>query len=290
MLRVGYISDLHLEHLKPHPYFFLDEHPDVGGDVLIVAGDLTGAPFMQTRRTDPSARSIKKLVERVQEKIFSKYNVVLYVMGNHEHYGSIFGRTKEWLRQHFDGTNVVLLDNEIWKHQDGTLFVGATLWSDFMKASPISMEACQAGMNDFNLIYRKDPHDLTYVERRQFKGGRDPAAVTASFILDEHLFSKKYIREVVKNYPDRDIVVLTHHGPTYKSINREHMGNGIDGAYVSDLSEIILDNPQIRFWVHGHTHQSEDYEVGSCRVLANQVGYKDERSFLEFEGIKHFEV
>lgn len=290
MLRVGYFSDAHLEHLTPHPYFFRDEHPDIGGDVLIVAGDLTGAPFMQTRRTDPTARSIKKMVERMQRKIFSKYNVVLYVMGNHEHYGAVFSKTKEFLREYFDGTNVIILDNDHWVHQDGTIFLGCTLWSDFMKASPISMEACQNGMNDFNLIYRKDPYDVTYVERKQYHNGRNPAAVTASFILDEHLFSKKYIGEVVKNYPDRNIVVLTHHGPTYKSLNQDHIGNGIDGAYASDLSDLIMDNPQIKFWVHGHTHQSEDYMVGECRVLANQIGYKGERSFFEFEGIKHFEI
>ena len=36
---------------------------------------------------------------------------------------------------------------------------------------------------------------------------------------------------------------------------------------------MILDNPQIKYWSHGHTHESMDYMIGDCRVVCNPKGY-----------------
>jgi len=47
----------------------------------------------------------------------------------------------------------------------------------------------------------------------------------------------------------------------------------VNGAYSSDLSEFILDRPQIKVWTHGHTHDTFDYMVGTTRVLCNPRGY-----------------
>jgi hypothetical protein len=55
--------------------------------------------------------------------------------------------------------------------------------------------------------------------------------------------------------------------PTYK--DDHHM----NGAYYSDLSELILDNPQIKTWVHGHMHNQSDYMIGDTRVVTNPRGY-----------------
>ncbi|NBT05096.1 MAG: metallophosphoesterase, partial [Proteobacteria bacterium] len=51
--------------------------------------------------------------------------------------------------------------------------------------------------------------------------------------------------------------------------------NGIaNGAYVSDLDQLILDHPAIKVWSHGHTHTSFDYMIGDhCRVVCNPRGY-----------------
>jgi len=49
----------------------------------------------------------------------------------------------------------------------------------------------------------------------------------------------------------------------------------VNGAYSSDLTEFILDRPQIKLWTHGHTHHVFDYMVGSTRIFCNPRGYKD---------------
>jgi hypothetical protein len=47
----------------------------------------------------------------------------------------------------------------------------------------------------------------------------------------------------------------------------------MNGGYASDVSEDILDNENIKYWVHGHIHDPVDYEVGNCRVMSNPKGY-----------------
>ena len=51
----------------------------------------------------------------------------------------------------------------------------------------------------------------------------------------------------------------------------------MNGAYASDLSDFILDQENIKYWVHGHMHDPFDYEIGQCRVVCNPRGYSNER-------------
>lgn len=285
-MKVGHFSDAHFEFRAPHPKLFKG-NPE--GDVLIVAGDLWTAPFAVKGRNDADARSVLKAIKKLQQNVFSKFTSVLYVMGNHEHYRFKFDCTVPVIKEFFEGTNVKVLDNDFVKIHD-VVFIGCTLWSDFMKASPIAMETCRGGMNDFKIIATGDPakwppkawHNWEYAPRDQI--------FAPSNALDEHLMSKRYIEFVAKQHRDDKVVVVSHHGPTYKSLSKKHVGNGLDGAYCSDMSDFILGNHNIRHWVHGHTHMSVDYMVGDCRILANQVGYFGEHCYSDFDGIQFFEV
>jgi hypothetical protein len=47
----------------------------------------------------------------------------------------------------------------------------------------------------------------------------------------------------------------------------------MNGGYRSELSEFILDHPQIKLWTHGHMHDPFDYMIGTTRVVCNPRGY-----------------
>ena len=47
----------------------------------------------------------------------------------------------------------------------------------------------------------------------------------------------------------------------------------MNGGYASNLSEFILNHPEIVLWIHGHMHLPSDYLVGTTRVVANPRGY-----------------
>ena len=64
----------------------------------------------------------------------------------------------------------------------------------------------------------------------------------------------------------------------------------MNGAYSSDLSEFILDHPEIRLWTHGHTHHTFDYTIGECRVVCNPRGYKGYEERAEEFNPQEFEI
>ena len=70
-------------------------------------------------------------------------------------------------------------------------------------------------------------------------------------------------------------VVVTHHLPHAKSIPPRFKGDLLNAAYASDLSGVI-EQGRPALWVHGHTHDSCDYDLGSTRVVCNPRGYDDE--------------
>lgn len=271
-LKVGYVSDLHLEFQKA-PNFSKEE----GGDVLILAGDIITAAVLDPKRTDKDAVRSVAAMKKLKTELLDKYTYVYYVMGNHEHYRFTFEETLPALYDRFNDLgikNVIIFDDDTWTMQ-GVQFMGSSLWSDFMKEDPNSMLAAWEGMNDYRIIASKENY----------------GTITPEFILNKHKGHRDYIKDELKKYPNDKTVVITHHGPTMKSLNKKHSGNMLDGAYCSDLSNIMLDNPQIKYWVHGHTHDHLDYMVGECNVLANQRGYESyDDSFDQFTGIKHFEI
>jgi hypothetical protein len=95
--------------------------------------------------------------------------------------------------------------------------------------------------------------------------------------VTEHIKTKQlfqfYLEENrrKKNLP---VVVCTHHSPSKASTHPRYADDTImNGAYSSDISEFILDNPEIKAWTHGHTHDTFDYMIGECRIICNPRGY-----------------
>lgn len=279
-MKIDFVSDLHLEFLD-----FPDFSREPGGDILLLAGDITTAAMFRPNRTDADARSHSKYMKSFKKDLLDKYAAVFYVMGNHEHYNSIFKHTKAQLEDGFrrhDIKNLKILDNDV-VMVDDIKIIGCTLWSSYFGGNPISMQDCELGMMDYRLIGSMDVDDMNYYNRH------DSRTVTAEFLLNEHRNSVQFIRNMLNS--NTPTLILTHHAPTLVSLNKEHAGNGLDGAYASDLSDLILGYPQIRYWVHGHTHTNVHYSVGDYSyVVSNQRGYIREKSHRMFNGVKSIEI
>lgn len=249
-MQVHVASDIHLE---------FDRIPTLaGGDLLILAGDtLVLADVTRKSGCWHAARSF--FANEV-----SKYQRVLVLMGNHEHYHGVIDRSPDIYRSFLADVapHARLLDNEC-EVIDGVAFVGSTLWAPCQSEdSPFSELAIAKRMNDFRMIATSDgssKRKFTTADARK----RHEAAV--AFIQQE---TAKHNR----------CVVLTHHAPSMKS-NTKYQASGyasgddLTPAYCADLEFIMLDNPHISHWVHGHTHHNVDYTVGKTRVVSNQHGY-----------------
>ena len=81
------------------------------------------------------------------------------------------------------------------------------------------------------------------------------------------------VRWMYKRFPDKKIVVVTHHAPSTKSVSDIYLTDKTTPAFANNLEQFILDYPNIKLWCHGHIHSASDYRIGNCRIICNPRGY-----------------
>lgn len=85
-----------------------------------------------------------------------------------------------------------------------------------------------------------------------------------------HRVSVAWLEEqLIGGDPSRSIVV-THHAPHPASIPAGYAGDPLTPAYASNLEHLM---GHAILWVHGHTHDSFDYDVKGTRVVCKPRGY-----------------
>ena len=188
---------------------------------------------------------------------------MIYVAGNHEFYNGKFFASIDHLREECAKyPNIYFLENDV-KVINDIVFMGATLWTDCNKHDPFTLHALGDMMNDFKII------------RHDYAGYR---SLKPADIADRHRKTLQYFKTVMDGYPqEQKFVVVGHHTPSHMSCHPMYAHDYImNGGYHSDLSDFILDHPQIKLWTHGHTHHPFDYVLGSTRVVCNPRGYEND--------------
>lgn len=64
----------------------------------------------------------------------------------------------------------------------------------------------------------------------------------------------------------------THHAPSPRSLPHNYGQGILSAAYASNL-DLLVANPQVKLWIHGHIHAQHDYYIGNTRVVCNPRGY-----------------
>ena len=182
---------------------------------------------------------------------------VIYVLGNHEFYRHSFPNLIGELRRETNGSNIHLLENSA-VEIGGVSFLGCTLWSDYRVNGDevIAKAIAHKGISDYELIAK----------------GSSRYLLTPEDTAIAHAMSLKWLKREVASRDPSKTVIVTHHAPSRKSIPPWHVGSLLNGAFVSDLEEFIVE-AAVPLWIHGHTHYCTDYKVDRTRVLSNQRGY-----------------
>jgi len=175
-----------------------------------------------------------------------KFPHVVYVPGNHDYWGAPGYRTvkaaiEAAVKKH---PNIHwLFDSAV--EIDGQRFIGNTMW--------------------FPLTDNTHMHEHQWSDFKRIKRGRQ-------WIYKANKTTQRYLNDEVR----KGDVVVTHHLPCDLSIaDRFRTGPNAwqNGFYFCDMSDLILDNKPA-CWIHGHSHDFNDYMLGETRIVSNPYGYQ----------------
>jgi Icc-related predicted phosphoesterase len=257
-MKIRLVSDLHLEFSD-----CFDIKNDDNIDVLILGGDIMIASKVLKPQSEYGIR-FRDFLKRMS----FQFPHVIYIMGNHEFYsdGHWVGSVEQMRMACGVHDNIYMLERDT-KIIDDVVFVGGTLWTDMNKYDPLTMHAVRDMMNDYRAI------------RNDQAGYRN---LKPADTAERHRQTVDYIKHVVKEHKDKQCVVVGHHSPSWLSVHEQYKNDYImNGAYHSDLSNIMLDNPNIKLWTHGHTHHCFDYMIGETRIVCNPRGYHQASGWSE---------
>jgi len=247
-MKLAIFSDLHNEFTPWVPPESVKQ-----ADIVILAGDI-----------DVGEKGVLWAA-----KTFSQ--PVIYVPGNHEYYKGVYQSVVKKMRAAAVGTNVHLLNNgEV--VIDGVQFIGSTLWTDFDLCDNKATSA---------LFAVEKMHDYRVIRFNQ--GGRFRKLTVGDTVRlhsEALLFLKQQL--AISKTNNQEVVVISHHAPTAKSVMPEYKADKLSPAYCSHL-DVMLDEFGPQLWIHGHTHYNVDYQVGQTRVLSNQRGYVPEERVKTFD-------
>ncbi len=278
-MKLALASDLHLE------FAGVELKNEEGADALILSGDICVAEDLKTElptdneiALDCRAGKKKKyaIAYKFFEQVCSEFPKVFYVAGNHEHYHGNFDKTFKVLKEKLPFPNLHIMERDS-VSEDGFIIVGSTLWTNCNNMDSLTFYHLRAMMNDYRVI----------------KKGEDYRRWTPEMSAGEHIKNLQYVRLCVLQAREegKKVVVIGHHAPTKLSCADYYKDDHImNGGYSSDLSEFILDHPEIVLWTHGHTHDPFDYEVGTCRVVCNPRGYFGYETSANNFKLKYIEV
>lgn len=251
IMKIQIASDIHNEFQRNDEYRL----PKVERDLLILAGDIDIGTKADDFILDELANSD-----------------VIYVLGNHEFYHQELPAVRNAWRDKtsarinkqasdlgYEGTLHVLDDTSVVIND--ITFIGATLWTNMNHGNPMTMLTAESGMADYRVIYQ-------LIDRSDWPSIKQ--ALCPEYTMALHQRSLWYFEQELKK-PGKK-VLISHHLPTFASIDDAYRGNSLNPAYASELTQ-LFDHDDVMLVVHGHTHSSCDYELYGRRVICNPRGY-----------------
>jgi predicted phosphodiesterase len=297
-MKLALASDLHLE------FDNIVLKNEQNADVLILSGDIC------------VAKTVEKFIPFFAN-CSNEFPHVVYVAGNHEHYGYDFKYTISDIKKVLASLpNIHLLDKETFTLGDVT-FIGGTLWTDMNEEDSLTMLHVKRAMSDYHVIensnrmvqrkvplYEMNPNytedgkngSRYKLDERGYnifigeKTKEEPARFAPEDTVEDHRKMLEYIKLCTAE-SNQKFVVVGHHAPSKLSTHpRYQHDTTMNGAYSSDLIEFIMDRPCIKLWTHGHTHDVFDYMIGTTRVSCNPRGYSGYEQRAENFELKYLEV
>ena len=245
-MKILVCSDLHLEFYNY--YNPLLDAP--AADVIVLAGDI-----------DQSIGGIEKFFKLIREYTDTP---IVYVLGNHEYHGKVFPTALEGFRNKVSKIKNIHLLEKQFVEIGNMIFLGGTLWTNYNNG--LGIGAALMAMPEHRCV-------------KTING----SLVTPNDFWEDHNQMVDFLKGYV-GYEGKEIAVVTHMCPSYKSVDPDYLRHPVTPSFTSDLTGLIS-MLQPKFWFHGHTHSKFDYFLGDTRVICNPHGYPFELSKKPFNHV-----
>jgi len=249
-MKIALYSDIHLERQSFTPCPLAQD-----ADLIVLAGDIgQGTEGLYWAR-----------------KAFENKPIVM-VLGNHEFFGGQdFDLFVEEARTKARELGIHLLECAE-ASIGGVSFLGATLWTDFELFSPESVE--------FRLLKEDAQESIKDYSSGEIRTGAllkspgEPSgSLTPELTIQRYWETRAWLEKALAVGDPAKTVVVTHHCPSLRSIPPQFqsgVASKFSPVYASDLSDL---GGRCALWIHGHVHESADYDMNGTRVVCNPMGY-----------------
>lgn len=237
-MKIQYASDLHLEFGANSQW--IKQNPLIpSADILVLAGDM-GYLGDDNYKTHPFWNWVSQ-----------NFKQTIVVPGNHELYKffDINELHEGWSLRIRD--NVKIYYNSVISLDEDTDLIVSTLWAKIPPQDEFITERC---VSDFARI----------------KNGK--YRLSAQRFNEEHETCRSFIQRAVNESKAHNLIVATHHVPSYKLMSDEFKGSSINGAFTVELEDFISSS-RIKYWIYGHSHRNINKVIGATSCVSNQLGY-----------------
>lgn len=251
--KIQYASDLHLEmHDKQNEgYFVPSMFLKPTAPYLALCGDI-GIPELVA-------------YDALLSWCSKSWKVIFVVAGNHEYYNyrcesrSDMVAKNDLLRSLCNKySNVKFLDCDSYYFSEHNVRVlGCTLWTDTSIGDQYIMTKY---MNDYRNINAVG--DLS---------------LSPPIVSELHTTQRKWLEKEINKAEQKgeDVLVLTHHLPSFRLIHEKYEGNPLNMCFASDCEDLL--RSPVKGWICGHSHTGMRLEIHGVECRMNPYGYPGER-------------
>jgi predicted phosphohydrolase len=240
---IRYLSDLHLEYIKPSKIeHFIRKIPPGNDEICILAGDI-GNPYQ------PNYDIFMNFISNNFKKTF-------VIAGNHEYYNQTktIQETNEFMKCYFRNFNNISFLNNNYEIYDNNCYIGTTLWSKITNP-----------LNKINDVYQIPNFD--YIQYNKLN-------MTCIDFLDDALNNNENCIVITHHMPSESLIDIK-----YKTLTMLPYSQW----FYCDMDKLIeAKGSKIKCWIYGHTHTPSNVIINKIPFLCNPIGYPNENINVNF--------
>jgi predicted phosphohydrolase len=241
---IRYLSDLHLEFIKPNKIEkFIRQIPSGFDEICILAGDI-GNPY------ESNYNIFMNFISKNFKKTF-------IISGNHEYYNKTktIQETNEFMTNYFEQFDNITFLNNSYEIYENYCFIGTTLWSKITNPK-----------YEINDVYKIPNFDYIQYNRLNM--------ISVDF-LENALENNDNCIVITHHMPSKFLIDIKYKSQEMQPYNQ---------WFYSDMDELIEKNGnKIKCWIYGHTHTRSNVIINNIPFLCNPIGYPNENININFK-------